>query len=115
MAPGTRRDRIAHRCRLTGVHDHCRHRDNFLGTLIRHFLARAIPGLARGVIASTLAGLLVALVCSPARHPSLRPAARLRAIPLPSIAVAAQVEHQAASATDDLAEAVVVRVSTRRS
>jgi hypothetical protein len=89
------------------VHDHPARRGNFLGTLIRHFLTRAVLGLELRVLPATLAALLIPAI----RFPPLNGAGlRLTlgaAVDLAVIAPPADVENRLAVMAPALAEAVL--------
>jgi len=75
------------------VQAHSARQSHFLGTLIRHFGARAIAALARCVVTPSLPALLVAAVGLAAGQSSVGRAASLRAVRLSSITARAQVEE----------------------
>lgn len=87
---------------------HHARRVNFLGTLIRHASAFSVRGLIIRVRAPSLWALLVTSVRRAARRLSPRLAARLGAVPLPSVAAGAQVEHHRAQAAPNLAQAALM-------
>lgn len=72
---------------------HSARQSHYLGTLIRHFVARAIAALARCVVTPPLPALLVAAIGLAAGQSSVGCAASLGAVRLAPITARAQVEE----------------------
>jgi hypothetical protein len=107
-SPDIARGRDGKHRRRSVADDHRAREGQFLGTLIRHFLASPVLGLPSGVVKTPVVTLLVALIGGTAGALTLSRAAGTRAVALSSVATAAEVEDHGTVAATDLAQAVPV-------
>jgi hypothetical protein len=107
LARGADRDGGDHRRGPVGAHAQAARWVNFPDTLMRHFLAGAVGGLALRVIPAAGGGRLMTTPRRPHRGSPACFDARLAAVLLATVAAPANVEDRSASATAALPEAVV--------
>src|SRR5205814_1045921 len=90
------------RSRRRGRHGHNYAERNFLRTLMRHAPLRCSPSpVALAMILSSLRALLQPSARLAQLHRTLSPAARVRAVPMASIAATTQVEDDVAATAGD--------------